>query len=203
MRSKTTIGLMLTAILLFVSANAVQAQNVTKEIKVDNFNRMDLTTVGVVYFTQGAKHSVKIEGKKAQVDKNLVSVKGGTLYIEPKEETLNAQKDGINIYITAPSVEQIVFCGVGMFQCNEQLKADDLKCTLEGVGKMEIKNLICHSLDVEIEGVGKGDIHVQCDELKAEVAGIGSLTLSGKAKRADISRDGIGSVNTSNLEIID
>lgn len=203
MKSKTTIGLVLTVILLFVSATTINAQNVTKEIKVDKFNCLDLNTVGSVYFTQGAKHSVRIQGKKAQVDKNLVFVKGETLYIEPKEETLNVQINGVNIYITAPSVEKIVFCGVGMFQCNEQLKVDDLECTLEGVGKMEIKNLICRSLDAEIEGISKGEIHVQCEQLKAKVEGIGSLTLSGKAKRANISRDGICSVNTSNLEIIE
>lgn len=201
MRNKTSIGLVLTAIFLFVSATTIQAQSVTKEIKVDEFSRLDLTTVGAVYFAQAEKHSIKIEGKKSQVDKNLVYVKEGTLYIEPKGETLNSQKDGVNIYITAPSVKKIVFCGVGMFHCKEELKTDELECTLEGVGKMEIKNLICRSLDVEIEGVGKGEIHVQCDELKAEVAGIGSLTLSGKAKRTKISRDGIGSVNTNNLVI--
>lgn len=178
----------------------IQAQNVSKEVKIDEFKRLDLTTVGTVYFTQSKKQSIKIEGKKKNVDRISVYVKEGTLYIEPKEN-LNDQKDGVNIYITAPDVKEIVFCGVGTFSCNEKLKVEDLKCLLEGVGKMEIKDLVCQSLDVEIEGVGEGDIHVQCDKLNAEIAGIGSLKLSGKTKQSKIERFGIGNVNTRDLQV--
>ena len=40
-----------------------------------------------------------------------------------------------------------------------------------------------------MEGVGKADIHVDCDRLRASMEGVGSVTLSGRARQADISKE--------------
>ena len=203
MKKNSIIGLMLIGLVALMPQLSIQAQEVSKEFKVDNFHNLDLTTVGSVYFTQASKCSVKIDGKKANVDKIQVYVENGTLYIEPKEENLNGKKDGVNIYITAPTLEDLVFCGVGALYCEEELKVSDFKCALEGVGKIYIRNLKCKKLKAEVEGVGKADIHVECQEIDAEIDGIGSLTLSGKTKKATIDKDGIGIVDTNNLKIIE
>ena len=201
MKKNSIIGLMLIGLVALMPQLSIQAQEVSKEFKVDNFHNLDLTTVGSVYFTQASKCSVKIDGKKANVDKIQVYVENGTLCIEPKEENLNGKKDGVNIYITAPTLEDLVFCGVGALYCEEELKVSDFKCALEGVGKIYIRNLKCEKLKAEVEGVGKADIHVECQEINAEINGIGSLTLSGKTKKATIDKDGIGVVDTHNLKI--
>ena len=201
MKKNSIIGLMLIGLVALMPQLSIQAQEVSKEFKVDNFHNLDLTTVGSVYFTQASKCSVKIDGKKANVDKIQVYVENGTLCIEPKEEILNGKKDGVNIYITAPTLEDLVFCGVGALYCEEELKVSDFKCALEGVGKIYIRNLKCKKLKAEVEGVGKADIHVECQEVNAEINGIGSLTLSGKTKKATIDKDGIGVVDTNNLKI--
>ena len=203
MKKNNIIGLMLIGLVALMPQLSIQAQEVSKEFKVDNFHNLDLTTVGSVYFTQASKCSVKIDGKKANVDKIQVYVENGTLCIEPKEENLNGKKDGVNIYITAPTLEDLVFCGVGALYCEEELKVSDFKCALEGVGKIYIRNLKCEKLKAEVEGVGKADIHVECQEIDAEIDGIGSLTLSGKTKKATIDKDGIGVVDTHNLKIIE
>ena len=203
MKKNSIIGLMLIGLVALMPQLSIQAQEVSKEFKVDNFHNLDLTTVGSVYFTQASKCSVKIDGKKANVDKIQVYVENGTLCIEPKEENLNGKKDGVNIYITAPTLEDLVFCGVGALYCEEELKVSDFKCALEGVGKIYIRNLKCKKLKAEVEGVGKADIHVECQEIDAEIDGIGSLTLSGKTKKATIDKDGIGIVDTNNLKIIE
>ena len=39
------------------------------------------------------------------------------------------------------------------------------------------------------------------DRLRASMEGVGSVTLSGRARQADISKGGIGGVNTRNLKI--
>ena len=203
MKKNSIIGLMLIGLVALMPQLSIQAQEVSKEFKVEKFHNLDLTTVGSVYFTQASKCSVKIDGKKANVDKIQVYVENGTLCIEPKEENLNGKKDGVNIYITAPTLEDLVFCGVGALYCEEELKVSDFKCALEGVGKIYIRNLKCKKLKAEVEGVGKADIHVECQEINAEINGIGSLTLSGKTKKATIDKDGIGIVDTNNLKIIE
>ena len=201
MKKNSIIGLMLIGLVALMPQLSIQAQEVSKEFKVEKFHNLDLTTVGSVYFTQASKCSVKIDGKKANVDKIQVYVENGTLCIEPKEENLNGKKDGVNIYITAPTLEDLVFCGVGALYCEEELKVSDFKCALEGVGKIYIRNLKCQKLKAEVEGVGKADIHVECQEIDAEIDGIGSLTLSGKTKKATIEKSGIGVVDTHNLKI--
>ena len=201
MKKNSIIGLMLIGLVALMPQLSIQAQEVSKEFKVDNFHNLDLTTVGSVYFTQASKCSVKIDGKKENVDKLDVYVENGTLNIEPKEKNLNGTKNGVNIYITAPTLEDLVFCGVGALYCEEELKVSDFKCALEGVGKIYIRNLKCKKLKAEVEGVGKADIHVECQEINAEIDGIGSLTLSGKTKKATIDKDGIGIVDTNNLKI--
>ena len=52
-----------------------------------------------------------------------------------------------------------------------------------------------------MSGVGEAVVNVDCDYLKAGMSGVGSLELSGCADKADISRGGIGSVNTKHLKI--
>ena len=201
MKKNSIIGLILIGLMALVPQLSIQAQEVSKEFKVEKFHNLDLTTVGSVYFTQASKCSVKIDGKKENVDKLDVYVENGTLNIEPKEKNLNGTKNGVNIYITAPTLEDLVFCGVGALYCEEELKVSDFKCALEGVGKIYIRNLKCQKLKAEVEGVGKADIHVECQEINAEINGIGSLTLSGKTQKAKIDKDGIGIVDTHNLKI--
>lgn len=201
MKKNSIIGIILISLIALMPQFSIQAQEVSKEFKVDKFHSLDLTTVGSVYFTQAPKCNVKIDGKKENVDKLLVYVENGTLCIEPKEENLNGTKNGVNIYITAPTLEELVFCGVGALYCEEELKLDNFKCALEGVGKIYVRNLKCKKLKAEVEGVGKADIHVECEEINAEIDGIGSLTLSGKTKKATIEKNGIGVVDTHNLKI--
>ena len=49
---------------------------------------------------------------------------------------------------------------------------------------------------------GSGELAVDCEHLDASIEGVGSLTLSGKAKSAQISKDGIGSVSTRRLKSV-
>lgn len=112
-------------------------------------------------------------------------------------------KKGITIRITAPNLKNVSFGGVGSFVCDKRLEADDIEFNVSGVGKMEIKDLHCKKATLTLEGVGKADINVFADKLKANVEGIGSVTLSGKVKDADLSRDGIGNIDKSGLKIGD
>ncbi len=200
MKKKNIIGLVLIALVSFIPQLSIQAQQINKEFKVSQFHNLDLTTVGNVYFTQDKKCSVMIEGKKENVDLCNIHVENNTLCIEPKDE-VNANNNKVSIYITAPLLKELEFCGVGKLYCNEALKLDDFKCTLQGVGKMYIRNLTCKKLEAEIEGIGKAEIHVKCKELKAEVDGIGSLTLSGTTDKAEIERGGIGIIDTDDLKV--
>jgi len=156
-----------------------------------------------VYFTQSNSYSLKIEGREEYVTTTTTEVKGDCLIIgfKNKKDGDNNRNKGVTIYLSAPDLKDVEFTGVGSFNCEGALKLNDVKFEIEGVGKVNVKDLTCKSLVVKMEGVGKADIHVDCDRLRASMEGVGSVTLSGRARQADISKGGIGGVNTRNLKI--
>ncbi len=199
------IGVVIALALAFAGAVGAWAQNdkVSEVRKVDAFSSIEVVSVATIYFTQSDTYSLKIEGKEKYVKTTTTVVKDNCLVIGFKDRDKQGRnrKEGVTVYLSAPDLKDVEFSGVGSFNSNEPLKLGDVKFQVEGVGKVNVKDLTCNKLKVELEGVGKADIHVNCDYLSADIDGVGSVTLSGTAGRADISKDGIGSVNTRNLKV--
>lgn len=169
--------------------------------RVEAFSSIEVTSVATIYFTQSNAYSLKIEGKEKYVNTTTTAVKNGCLVIGLEDGKKNNRKEGVTIYLSAPDLKEVEFTGVGSFNCEKPLKLDNVKFAIEGVGKLNVKDLTCHKLSVKLEGVGKADIHVNCNYLSAKLDGVGHVTLSGTAGYANISKDGIGGVNTSNLKV--
>ena len=102
---------------------------------------------------------------------------------------------------SAPDLKKVEFTGVGEFNCEKPLKLDEVSFEVKGVGEVNVSDLTCDELKVTLRGVGSADIHVVCDYLTARMSGVGDVTLSGTAGHADISKGGIGGVNTCNLKV--
>lgn len=191
-----------------VVAGSVYAAGDAKEVKVSEvrkvepFSSIEVVSVATIYFTQSDTYSLKIEGKERLVKNTATTVRRGCLIIDFKdEEKAKHVKEGVTIYLSAPDLKEMEFTGVGSFNCEKPLKLNDVKFQVAGVGKMNVEDLTCRSLDISLGGVGKADIHVVCDQLSASVDGVGRITLSGSARSADISKGGVGSVNTRNLKV--
>ena len=186
-------------------ARAADGDTKVSEVrKVEAFSSIDITSVGMIYFTQSDTYSLKIEGKEKHVKNTETTVKNGCLTIGFKDrenKNMRNQKNGVTIHLTAPDLKKVDFTGVGGFKCETPLKVDEVKFDVSGVGEVNISDLTCHKLKVALQGVGSADIHVTCDYLSASLDGVGKVTLSGSAGKADISKGGIGSVNTKRLEI--
>lgn len=189
------------ALVTIINMSVVQAQEISKEVKTKDFNALCLEAVGKIYFNQGEKCSVILKGEEKNVLSNEVFVEGNTLYIKIKNKKSNSQREWISIHITAPTLRKLNINGAGEFHSNNTLKCEELGCELQGVGQIFIRNLICKKFEAHIKGLGNGKIDVDCQELKASIDGIGSLTLSGKAKVATISKEGIGYVDDDDLQI--
>lgn len=201
--------LFITFSLLFVLAAgfifaADKNENQVSEVrKVEAFSSIEVTSVATICFTQSSTYSFKIEGKEKYVKTTTSEVKNGRLVVGFKDgdQKTRNRKDGVTIYLSAPDLKEVEFAGVGSFNCDKPLKLDEVKFQVEGVGKLNVTDLTCRTLKVSLEGVGKADIHVNCDYLRASIEGVGSVKLSGTAGKADVSKDGIGSVNTRDLKI--
>lgn len=199
-------GVIIALVLAFAGMLSVCAQDVkVSEVrKVDAFSSIEITSVGTIHFTQSDTYSFRIEGREKYVKNTETTVKDGRLLIgfkDKKNKSRRNQKDGVTIWISAPDLKEVEFTGVGEFNCEKPLKLDEVSFEVKGVGEVNVADLTCNVLKVALRGVGSADIHVVCDYLTARMSGVGDVTLSGTAGHADISKGGIGGVNTCNLKV--
>ena len=106
-----------------------------------------------------------------------------------------------HLYLSAPALEEVKLDGVGAFECEEPLKAEDIRFEIDGVGTIKIADLHCQTVQIDIDGVGKGNVNVYCDKLKARADGVSSLKLSGKARSADIKDGFLSKINDRRLKV--
>lgn len=199
------IGIIVALVLAFAGAAGALAQNeqVSEVRKVDDFSSIRIKSVANVEFSQGDKYSLRLEGKEKWVKLTTTEVKNGCLVIDFERGEKRSVKNinGLKLYITAPTLEVVELTGVGSLECKEPLKLDDFTLRINGVGSAEVADLTCHRFTVSLNGVGDADVNVDCDYLKARMGGVGNLELRGSAGEADVSRSGIGSLNTKRLKI--
>lgn len=203
------IGIVIALFLSLACILGLSAKNndhVSQTRKVAPFTAIKIASVATVHFTQGDKFSLRIEGRERFVRETTTEVKGGTLVIGLKDadsmkKYTNSKRNGVRIYLTAPSLEKVTFTGVGGFRCEETLRADDIRFDMDGVGSLKIADLRCDRLDLNIDGVGSADIHFRADHADVDIDGVGTATLSGEARTATVSRSGIGRVNTKGLKV--
>ena len=203
----TTLYMLLAATLAFFCVTTVWAKDgdarVSQTRKVDVFHAIDITAVGEIIFTQADKYSLRIEGKEKNVNRTTTSVSdNGTLHIGFTGKSKRGNNNGVTIHLSAPSLDGIEFRGVGSFRCEGVLKLDgDLNIDIDGVGEVVIDDLACRNLNIDLDGVGDADITVDCDYVDASMHGVGSVTLRGNARSANLSRGGIGDLDTKGLNI--
>lgn len=187
-----------------ISAKGSSEDKVSETRSVSAFHSIEVESVAGVYFTQSDTYSLRVEGEKKWVDLTKCTVKDGVLLITwaekgKKKTTKNVNR--LSIYISAPDLQKVIFEGVGSFNCKSRLSLKDVKFDIQGVGSLNVADLHARNVKITLEGVGNGELTVDCDRLDASVEGVGSLTLSGKARSAHISKDGIGSVSTRRLKV--
>lgn len=177
---------------------------VSQTRKVAPFTAIEVTSVATVHFTQGDKVSLRIEGRERFVRETATEVKGGTLVIGLKDtdrKKRDNSRKGVDIYLTAPSLERVTFTGVGGFRCEETLRADGIRFDMDGVGSLKIADLRCGRLDLNIDGVGSADVHLHAGHVEADISGVGKATLSGESRTATVRRSGVGRFNTKGLKV--
>lgn len=186
-----------------ISAKGSSEDKVSETRSVSAFHSIEVESVAGVYFTQSNTYSLRVEGEKKWVNQTKCTVKDGVLLITWAEKGKKTTKNvnGLSIYISAPDLQKVIFEGVGSFNCKSRLSLKDVKFDIQGVGSLNVADLHARNVKITLEGVGNGELTVDCDRLDASVEGVGSLTLSGKARSAHISKDGIGSVSTRRLKV--
>lgn len=188
---------------LFSSCNAMNGSikpsknNITRDYKVKDFNQIEATTVGDIYYTQSTngKTTVQIYGPDNFVNLIQVAVKNGTLLLSM--DKYNQVKNGkLKITISSPDLNSINFKGVGDVNIEKGLNTTNLNVDSKGVGDVKINNLTCNELTVNSTGVGDVKLkgNVQLATLFSK--GVGDIEADElKANRVDASSKGVGDIS--------
>ena len=99
------------------------------------------------------------------------------------------------------NLQELEFKGVGSFNIDGKVTLQDLDVDFSGVGELNIKDLQCRKANFDLKGIGEVNIHINCEEVKADVSGIGAATFTGTAQMASFHKGGIGELNTQGMEV--
>lgn len=193
---------------------------VTKEIKVDNFTKLNVAGSPTVHFTQKAgKPSVKVYTSDNIAEVLNIYEKGGTLYVGFKSG-YSVTYTKLDIQITAADLNSINLSGSGDIYLENGLKTDELTVSLAGSGDIAGKDIRCQQLNASLAGsgdvdlkdvecstatasvAGSGDLvlqDLQASTVNASVAGSGDLTVAGKAHEASYSVAGSGDLHAADM----
>lgn len=195
---------------------------VTKEYKVNDFDKINLVGSGKVFFTQqpGAP-AVSVVTSDNVAELLDVYVENGMLQLKIKKGySLNNIKK-LDYTINAAALKEMNISGSGTIKLMNGLETDKLRLSVTGSGDMMVDNVNCTG-DVTVSISGSGDIEnsgLQCGDLKvsitgsgdielkdinagdvdAHISGSGDILLKGKALKADYSVTGSGDIAADGL----
>lgn len=170
---------------IFDGGNYITPSNnyITRNYKVTEFNKLNITTVGNVFYTQSkdGKTSVEIYGPDNIIDLIDASITDNTLVLsmQHKNKVRNVKK--MKIMITTPELNGITFNGVGNVNIDEGLTTSILSVNQHGVGDVNINSLVC-------------------EEVTVSSTGVGNTKVNGTAKMASLSARGVGNIEAEDLE---
>lgn len=154
---------------------------VTKSIRVDNFQKINVAGSPDVTFTQKAgRPMVEVYTSDNIIDLLEIKVKNNALYIGFKKNVSVSYKK-LEIRVSAENLNGISVAGSGdVFLSNGLQTNDDLSIHVAGSGNIEGSNIKCANMKVSV--AGSGDIKasgITCNNLKASIAGSGDMELKG------------------------
>ena len=180
---------------MIVMTGCAKSGKVEKVVNYETqpFSQVVMDGVGNIIFTQGSDYSVRLEGDSALISRTIVTFDNGCMRVSKKSN--NKVKKGLDIYVTAPSLEKAETNGVGSFESTSEVNLDNnFMFESNGVGSVKIKNFTCKDFKYDQEGVGSSDLSINCQNANVRSAGVGSCKLEIEADYLHISVDGVGSV---------
>ena len=195
---------------------------VTKEIKVDNFNKITVTGSPTVVYTQrSGKPEVTVYTSDNIAEVLDIHVKDGTLYVGFKKGVSVSYRK-LDIRVSSPGLNALSVTGSGEIQLANGLKTEDLTLSVAGSGDLDGNHIQCDGLKATVAGsgdlhfddircatvktsvAGSGDLVLKgltCTSVEASVAGSGDLVLGGQAEEAQYSVAGSGDLTASGLKV--
>ncbi|PIB39156.1 GIN domain-containing protein [Maribacter sp. 4G9] len=174
---KKYIGFALLGILL-ISCNTINKKEIRE---LEEFYKVNLVGNIELHLIKGSKHSIEVMSKNFSDNSNLrTEVRNGELYISNKKECGFCKNPKYIIYLNHSGISNLILTGTISLSSDDKINQKDL--VISGVG------------------VISGNLKVSVNNLKFDFNGISNLTVSGYADTSNLKINGIGIINTANLE---
>lgn len=172
---------------------------VTFEVRnLPSFKKVVAYGASRVYFGEVEENLVKVEAESNLLAHISTRVEDGILYLDPGKDIKPSRP--IKFYLATKELEAITTYGTVQLVNRSPLQADKLELTAYGISKMEIPELFCNHLKVELFGssslylkgaaksqsvnmTGATDykaIGLLSDEAKVVINGAGKATVNAK-----------------------
>lgn len=145
----------------------------TQDRPIQRAERIKLAGSYDVEITQGPTTSVKVEADENILPFILTRSEDGFLIIKSKDHVSLSTDNTIKIFITTPKLEQVNLAGSGNI-----------------IGKSKFTD--GDKLTLKIAGAGDMKMEVNTPSIEAEIAGSGSMTLTGETRDQRIRISGVG-----------
>lgn len=133
-----------------------------------------------VIYEQGNTCTVLVKGSIEQLEKMTIYVKDGGLYIDQRKNEPSGTFDGLQVFVTSPSLDGIGIAGSGSLTAPEALTVNNITLEVAGSGAITLAQLTCTDLRNDIAGSGKITLGVaQANKVNNEIAGSGDIDIAG------------------------
>ena len=137
----------------------------TRTFDLKGFDRLSLGSAFEITVTKG-NYSVKVEGRKQDLNDLEAEVSGGKLRVHYKDSfNWNRNRKRVSVTISMPTVKALDFSGATTSRVSG---FDDLG-----------------TLDLDISGASKSDIQVKAQRIVMDASGASTITLTGSAGRLE------------------
>ena len=198
---------LLIGVVVVSSCNLRNSRNngaeVTSVRHVRPFDRVEIKGLCDVIFTQGDNFGVKVVGPEALVKQLKTHFSGTTLTIGNDKGVerlrLNGRRNRTTVYISSPDLVGVRLLGMGDFTVAGPLDTDTLNVYLQGMGDMEMENVICDAFNVTLHGMGDIDVHsLTAARSDIRLKGMGDINIEFRSSgHADCSVVGVGEIELS------
>ncbi len=176
--------------------------DITKTLKLKNFNGINSTQRVVIHYTQGGSYKVTVSGRAETIAATDISVSNGTLVIGPKMNINNSSNGNasteLRLNITAPAIESIMNYGRMDF-ITGSISLNTMNINNSGAFSFKAGNMTNKSKKAcfAIENYGRADVKTgQMNIGTANINNSGSLTFDcGKASTSATEVTNYGRLN--------
>lgn len=142
------------------------------------FTEIDVSGSFDIHIKPGNYSSVIVVTDENLLEHIETYVKGGTLYVSPKEKLGHYQK--LELLLTMNEFEGASLSGACELQSKGMLKGDDIK--------------------LDFSGAVEAHLAVTCQELKVDMSGASELEVKGNARDADFEISGAGEIKAEEFK---